>query len=190
MPQYDIEEWEREQAEVEIRRWLYSIGQWAPGAERLQPPELSGALSDEQIDQLLRSEVVGRIGCCAESKLYVVPVVYAYDGSCIYGHTNHGMKLRMMRANPEVCFEVDHMESVTSWQSVIAWGRFEELHGDAAEGAVHLLVQQMKPHLADKLGPAAPEQGGSQRRRADAEQRRAVVYRIVLRERTGRYEQR
>lgn len=35
MSTHDVEEWEKETAEVEIRQWLYRTGQWAPGAERL-----------------------------------------------------------------------------------------------------------------------------------------------------------
>lgn len=32
MSGHDIEEWEKETAEVEIRQWLYRTGQWAPEA--------------------------------------------------------------------------------------------------------------------------------------------------------------
>jgi len=42
-----------------------------------------GVLSDEQIDQVLRSEVVGRIGCHDAGRPYVVPITYAYDGIAI-----------------------------------------------------------------------------------------------------------
>jgi nitroimidazol reductase NimA-like FMN-containing flavoprotein (pyridoxamine 5'-phosphate oxidase superfamily) len=193
MPQYDIEQWEQTQAEIAIRRWLYSIGQWVPEAERAArsaetaPP---GALDAEQIDQVLRSEVVGRIGCHAAGQTYVVPVFYAYDGTYIYGHSSEGMKLRMLRANPEVCFEVDHVESLIDWRSVIVWGRFEELEGEQANLAEQLLIERMKPLLAGATNQMAhqPSQPGGQG--ADAAEQRAVVYRIALAERTGRYEQR
>ncbi|HEU5103924.1 MAG TPA: pyridoxamine 5'-phosphate oxidase family protein [Roseiflexaceae bacterium] len=184
----EIEQWEHTQAELAIRRWLYSIGMWAPEAERaaqsapgVQPAQLSA----EQIDQLLRSEVVGRIGCSVAGEIYVVPVFYAYDGTYIYGHSNEGMKIRMLRAKPKVCFEVDHVDSLVKWQSVIAWGQFEELQGEQAEQAERLLIQRVKPLLADALGqphrvsgPADP--GG------DPTEGRAIVFRIALTERTGR----
>ena len=38
-----------------------------------------GTLSSEQIEQVLRSEVIGRIGCHASGKTYVVPITYAYE---------------------------------------------------------------------------------------------------------------
>ena len=38
-----------------------------------------------------------------------------------------GMKIEIMRKNPNVCFEVDEMKSFTNWKSVIAWGEYQEL---------------------------------------------------------------
>lgn len=57
MPHYDIEQWEKETAEVEIRRWLSQIGQWESDLElaRLQTREGAdspfGTLSSEEIDR-------------------------------------------------------------------------------------------------------------------------------------------
>ena len=39
-----------------------------------------GELNEEQIEQMLRGETVGRIGCHSSEQIYVVPVTYAYDG--------------------------------------------------------------------------------------------------------------
>ena len=190
MPGDTIEHWEHTQAEVEIRRWLYKIGLWAPGAERYgwQPQEIEppGPLTEEQIDQVLRSEAVGHIGCHADGKTYIVPIAYAYDGQHIYGHTGDGLKLRMLRANPAVCFEVDHIESLTNWQSVIAWGQFEELHGAEADRAVRLIAERIKPLVAGDEPPAADTAA----RHEALDEHRPVVYRITLTERTGRYDKR
>lgn len=38
------------------------------------------------------------------------------------------MKVQMMRKNPDVCFEVDHVENMRSWRSAIVWGKFQELN--------------------------------------------------------------
>jgi nitroimidazol reductase NimA-like FMN-containing flavoprotein (pyridoxamine 5'-phosphate oxidase superfamily) len=190
MPGDTIEHWEHTQAEVEIRRWLYKIGLWAPGAERYgwQPQEIEppAPLTEEQIDQVLHSEVVGRIGCHANGKTYIVPIAYTYDGQHIYGHTGDGLKLRMLRTNPAVCFEVDHIESLTDWQSVIAWGQFEELHGAEADRAVRLIAERIKPLVAGDEPSAADVSG----RHGALEEHRPVVYQITLTERTGRYDKR
>jgi uncharacterized protein len=182
--------WEHTQAELEIRRWLHSIGLWAPGAERFSASPEEGlfpaVLSEAQIEELLRSEVVGRIGCWAEGKVYVVPIVYVYDGQAIYAHTGEGLKLRMLRANPQVCFEVDHVESLTNWQSVIAWGWFEELCGAEAERAVDLLAERIKPLVGEREGQPSHSQADGVGERAIALEWRPVVFRIRLTERTGR----
>jgi nitroimidazol reductase NimA-like FMN-containing flavoprotein (pyridoxamine 5'-phosphate oxidase superfamily) len=149
-----------------------------------------GTLTDGQIDRLLRAETVGRLGCHAGGRTYVVPVTYVYDGSAIYGHTGDGMKVRMMRENPEVCFEVDRMESLANWQSVIVWGRFEELRATAAAHAMGLLMDRLLPLVTSET--AVPSHGldPSAVHRADVAGRHAVVYRIVISERTGRFEKR
>jgi hypothetical protein len=49
-----------------------------------------GKLNAEQMDHVLRSQVVGRIGCYADDTVYVVPITYLYDGQHIYGHTREG----------------------------------------------------------------------------------------------------
>ena len=85
-----------------------------------------GDLTPEEIERLLRSEAIGRIGCYGFGRPYVVPVTYAYDGVAVYCHSREGLKLRMMRNHPTVCFEVDRVEGVSDWQSVISSGRTRE----------------------------------------------------------------
>jgi hypothetical protein len=40
-----------------------------------------------------------------------VPITYVFDGEAVYAHSADGLKIRMMRANPHVCFEVDQRET-------------------------------------------------------------------------------
>jgi nitroimidazol reductase NimA-like FMN-containing flavoprotein (pyridoxamine 5'-phosphate oxidase superfamily) len=135
-----------------------------------------------QIEGLLRSQIVGRIGCHAQGRTYVVPVSYAYDGASIISHTAEGLKLRMMRQNPEVCFQVDRVASVSDWESVIVWGTFEELAGEDARSAMQALVARLEPL------PGSPAPPGSIETLAALAGSRGVAYRIRIAERTGRYE--
>lgn len=147
-----------------------------------------GDLSAHEIEQVLSSEFVGRIGCHSNGQTYVVPTSYYYDGLCIYVHSREGMKLRMMRANPSVCFQVDRIAGLDTWQSVIAWGTFEELHEEDAAKAKASIEQRMLPLLG----------GGSLQRAHGMDGwglqpstwRDAVLYRIALTKKTGRYESR
>lgn len=139
-------------------------------------------LSPEEIERILESSAVGRIGCYADGRTYVVPVAYAYSGNSVYGHSAEGLKTRMMRKNPSVCFETDIVDDVLNWRSVIAWGTFEQLHGVAAEDAMRkILLRFLDAKIQPYERPLAP-------RRAGVTEAQAVVYRIKLIEKTGRFE--
>ena len=86
-----------------------------------------GILSELEIEEFLKSELVGRIGCHSDGVTYVVPVNYIYDGVHIYAHSGQGMKINMMRKDPNICFEIDNIQSIIHWRSVIVWGKFEEI---------------------------------------------------------------
>lgn len=144
-----------------------------------------GTLTDLQIERLLREERLARIGCADGDRVYVVPVSYAYDGGAVYGHTREGRKLRMMRARPSVCIEVERIESAGDWQTVIAWGRFEELHGADAEAGMERLIAHLWPALGAAVRPMPDALKAELVSRA---LRHGVVFRIVLTERTGRFE--
>jgi nitroimidazol reductase NimA-like FMN-containing flavoprotein (pyridoxamine 5'-phosphate oxidase superfamily) len=115
----------------------------------------------------------------------VVPVTYCYDGEAIYAHSRDGLKLQMMRRNPDVCIEVDRTTDLSNWRSVIAWGRFEELHGPAAMTALRRLVQHVMPmiHSETSLPADAERPQGLGAGVFDA-----TVFRIPLGEKTGRFE--
>lgn len=148
-----------------------------------------GELSSDQVERVLRTEVTGRVGCHADGRTYVVPVTYVYRDGSVYGHAAEGMKIRMMRKNPRVCFEVDHIRDLANWQSVIAWGVFEELQGEAAVAAMDLLIDRLLPLVTSETGPS-PHRPGEQTPETGPDGRKLVTYRIVLTEKTGRFERR
>ena len=94
-----------------------------------------GVLSPSKIEKLLQTEAIGRLGCQQDGRVYVVPLNYGYDGKNLYAHSKEGLKIEIMRENPEVCFEVDHWDEDGSWRSVIVWGTFEELKTVKAQRA-------------------------------------------------------
>ncbi len=116
-------------------------------------------LDEREIDEFLRRQKVGRIGCHADGESYVVPVIYAWNGEAVYVQSIEGRKIRMMRANPDVCFEVDEYEPDGSWRSVILDGVYEELEGGRAEAALALLAQRFvgrRPTGGDRAAGRTP----------------------------------
>ena len=140
-----------------------------------------GELTVEQIEEVLRDNIIGRVGCHAYGRTYVVPITYAYESGYVYAHTAEGMKLHMMRENPHVCFEVDYMDDIANWRSVIAWGTFEELKGERAERALQVLVDRIELEIDGPPGKSVHPHSGMAP---------AVIYRIELEEKTGRFERR
>jgi nitroimidazol reductase NimA-like FMN-containing flavoprotein (pyridoxamine 5'-phosphate oxidase superfamily) len=136
------------------------------GVIRVLPPD--------EIEQLLRTAIVGRIACCGhgtvgDGRPYVVPLAYGYDGEAIYAHSGPGRKLDFMRAEPRVSFEVDTAEAPDRWRSVIAEGTFEEITApDEREHALRTIYPP--PATLPALGAMT------------------VVFRIRLTARSGRYE--
>jgi uncharacterized protein len=121
---------------------------------------ITRALSRAEIDEFLRGQRVARLGCHADGVTYVVPLIYAFESGAVVAVTTEGRKTAMLRENPQVCVEVDEYDSdgKGSWRSVIAYGRYEELAGDAVEPALTLLRERFartagRPAGPRKLGP-------------------------------------
>ena len=101
-------------------------------------------LSRVEIDEFLRGQRIARLGCSAGDETYVVPLIYAYEDGAIVAVTTEGRKTELLRENPRVCVEVDEYDSDGrgSWRSVIAYGTYDELAGDAVEPALSLLRER------------------------------------------------
>lgn len=144
-------------------------------------------LENQQIEQLLSRQIVGRIACHVDNLLYLVPVSYAYDGKYVYVHSHEGTKINMMRKNPEICFEVDDITDMANWQSVIAWGRFEELKKEEdRQKALRTLLNRKLPlssSITTHLGKTWPFSED------ELDDITGIVYRIELTKKTGRAEQ-
>ncbi len=147
-----------------------------------------GNLTATAIDEVLKENVLGRIGCHEDDKTYIVPINYAYDGKSIIAHSAEGMKINMMRKNPLVCFEVDQMKSFTDWRSVIVWGRFEEIMDEDDQRAVmkFFVDKMMHIRLSETAIPQTKE--STQELRHASGRIKSVVFRIVISEKTGRFE--
>jgi uncharacterized protein len=147
-----------------------------------------GKLTDEQIDEVLQQNVLGRIGCNDGNKNYVVPINYVYDGKNIIAHSVLGMKIEIMRKNPSVCFEVDEMQSFTKWKSVIAWGEYQELTDENARYyAMKMFVDKMM-HIKISSTATPPEITQQRVHPIKPSSIKPIIYRILITEKTGRFE--
>lgn len=90
-------------------------------------------MTHEEMLRMLEEERVGRVGLNDIPHPYVVPTDFTFEDGAIYIHTpDRGLKARLARLNPNVCFEVDrYNDTVTDFKSVIIRGRMTEVHDPA-----------------------------------------------------------
>lgn len=145
-----------------------------------------GKLANDQIDYLLRSEKVGRLGCHDSEEVYIVPISFAYKSGNIYIHTTEGKKIDMMRRNPAIVFEIDHIIDLINWQSAVINGVFEELKGKEAEEAIRILASKFMPYHTSETVPC---KYGMEKIHYDYRPNaKSVVFKISSLVKSGRYE--
>jgi nitroimidazol reductase NimA-like FMN-containing flavoprotein (pyridoxamine 5'-phosphate oxidase superfamily) len=126
------------------------------------------------------------MACTNGKQPYIVPVTYTYDGKYIYGQTNVGKKLKILRKNPNVCFEVDMMTDMRNWKSVVVYGKFEELKDAEAGKARDVLFDRVFPLMTSSTIHSF---GHEEKGKVDDSTRvKHAMYRIKIKEITGRFE--
>jgi len=145
-----------------------------------------GKLNETQINNLLLSQAIGRIGCINEDQPYIVPITYVFDGKNIYGQTHEGLKLEIMRKNPNICFQVDMIMNMANWQSVVVYGSFQELKGKEADKARDYLYTRVMPLMTSSTIHSHEHHVSSNV--DDSTRVKPVMYKIKIKKKTGRFE--
>ena len=147
---------------------------------------MMGQLTSGEIESLLRNCLLGRIGCTNGVLIYVVPISYAYDGQYIYCHTRNGLKIDMLRRHPAVCFEVERLQNMANWQTVIAQGTFEELtDADLRLDALQRLYDRRLPAFTSQTMRLTGEWPFGRESVGKVE---GITFRIRVDSKTGRFE--
>jgi len=143
-----------------------------------------GKLEEREIEKLLNEQHIGRLGCHAHEVSYIVPINYVYAKGTVYAHSAPGQKIRMMRSNPQVCFQIDQILDTFNWKSVICWGKFQEIT-DVSEkqNVLQGIIHRMMP-----LTNMPSEQPSHGTGKTDAYDEEIIVFKIVLHLKTGRFE--
>ncbi len=149
---------------------------------------MTGELNEQQINNLLCSQAIGRVACCEGKYPYIVPVTYAFDGTFIYCQSFEGKKIDMMRKNPNVCFEVDLSNSISNWQSVIVYGQFEEQTGDGKAKTREVLSAKVMPLSTSSVIHQHEHEEGPGHELKDDDRIKPITFRIRINEKSGRFE--
>jgi nitroimidazol reductase NimA-like FMN-containing flavoprotein (pyridoxamine 5'-phosphate oxidase superfamily) len=138
-------------------------------------------LTPTECAEILQRTNLGRLACAKDGQPYVVPVHFSFDleRSCVYGFSTVGQKVMWMRENPRVCLEVDEVADKDHWQTVIVFGRYEEILDSPEEPEARLRAVTLFQQRPEWWLPAAAK--------VDSLERHAVVvYRIQIHRVTGR----
>jgi uncharacterized protein len=147
---------------------------------------MMGELTTDEIENLLHTTVLGRIGCSDGQLIYIVPISFVYDGTYIYCHTHEGFKIDILRKNPDLCFEVELLKDLANWQTVITHGTFEELTDPALRlDALQKLHARKLPIITSETTRLTEEWPFVAK---DLSLLEGVTLRIRLHSKTGRFE--
>lgn len=139
-------------------------------------------LNAEAIDAFLREELFARVAFVdRRGRPNILPIAYAYDGKAFFGYSLLGAKVENMSAQPQVCLEIDRIEDAADWCSVVAYGIFELLDGDAAMDAIGRISDRLRTVARATGAPAAAAQTYVAREGGPG-----FAYRIRITEKHGR----
>jgi len=99
-----------------------------------------------EIESILQKEIVCRIGVSNENMPYVFPVNYAYCEGCLYFHSaSEGMKMDIIKINPNVCFELDVVHELLKTDESCNWGiKYESIIGFGKANFVEAFEEKVK----------------------------------------------
>ncbi len=140
-----------------------------PESSRL-PPTLAGQcvarapvmatvskLSPERSRELLARNHVARIAVSVHDLLDISPVHYVFHEDSFYVRISRGAKLQVLRRHPYVALEVDEIDSLFEWRSVVAKG-FVELLDATVDSQRHASalerLRALVPEALDAGDPA------------------------------------
>ena len=135
------------------------------------------ALAPEECTALLARNLVGRLAFCFQDRVDIEPIHYVYEENRIFARTSEGAKIATLRHSPWVAFEVDEMEGIFDWRSVVVHGTIYVLPADGSRTEV-----DARQHATTLLRQLVPATGTP----ADPVAFRDVVFEVVIDSVTGR----
>ena len=116
-------------------------------------------LTPKECHEILERHQVGRIAFAHKDRVDVQPIHFVADDGWVYGRTAPGTKLEVVARNRWVAFEVDEIEALFTWRSVVVKGGFYFLRKDGSDAEVATYenaVRILRRLIPETLTPADP----------------------------------
>ena len=96
-------------------------------------------LEYEKIKFILENNYIGQLGYIYRNRPFVVPITYFFnkENNSIICYSCDGHKINAMIINNSVSLQVPEIDSISSWQSVLVHGKFEQQYGCDAKAYLH-----------------------------------------------------
>ena len=138
-------------------------------------------LDRAEIEAILARNHVGRLGYARDNQVEIHPVHYVYSDGWIYGRTAYGATYQALGETAyqwwPVVFEVDEVEELFRWRSVVVHGGFYTIPEDGLQGRHEeweRAVERMRTLVPETFTPDDPVAF------------RKVLFRVAVQEVAGR----
>lgn len=133
-------------------------------------------LGFSEIESMLKAHSYGRLAFSFRDRVDIEPIHYVYQDGWLVCRTGSGTKLTQLSHHPWVAFEIDEVQGLFEWRSVVVKGTvyFVEPDGAAADDAWRMAVEALRRLVPGALADDDPTPG------------RNVIFRIHIDEMHGR----
>lgn len=109
-------------------------------------------LKQNESSRLLETNYIGNLSYIYQNRPFIAPITYFFDkaNDVIICYSAEGHKINAMRKNNNVSLSVSGIDSVNSWESVLAQGTFVELSGSDAKAQLHIFSLGVKDLIINK----------------------------------------
>lgn len=109
-------------------------------------------LENKEIQYILEHNYLGHLGYIYLNRPYVVPITYYFDKvqKAIIGYSGQGHKIIAMLINNAVSLQIEEVDSVTNWKSVLIHGTFEPLMGSSAKANLNKFTAGLRKIILKK----------------------------------------
>jgi nitroimidazol reductase NimA-like FMN-containing flavoprotein (pyridoxamine 5'-phosphate oxidase superfamily) len=109
-------------------------------------------LKEKESIKVLEINYIGNLSYIYQNRPFIAPITYFFDkaNNVIIGYSAEGHKVNAMRKNNNVSLGVSNVNSVNSWESVLAQGTFLELSGSEAKSQLHIFSLGVKDLIINK----------------------------------------
>ncbi len=106
-----------------------------------------------EIEEILLRNKIGRLAFSFHDRVDVQPIHYIYERGWLYGRTSEGNKIASLTQNQWVAFEIDEVNDVFDWRSIVIHGSLWILHPRGSPRAEEVWVKAAE--LVSKIVPGA-----------------------------------